>query len=111
MGHGEHDMEIAGGQKFAFPCRQPALSCLRLALGAMPVSARVVGDGLITATLAGIAMPAEGGGAAALNGAKGLELLEIQARSIAVEKTLALGAEDVSHLYGGPSHGFFLRWY
>jgi hypothetical protein len=56
-------------------------------------------------------MSAEGSGAAALNGSQGLELLVVQARSIAVEKALALGAEDVSHLHGGPSHGFFLRWY
>ena len=56
-------------------------------------------------------MPAEGSGAAALNGSQGFQLLEVQARSIAVEKALALGAEDVSHLHDRPSHGFFLRWY
>jgi hypothetical protein len=56
-------------------------------------------------------MSTQGSGAAALNGAKGFELLKVEARSIAVEKALALGAEDVSHLHGRPSHGFFLRWY
>src|SRR5208337_5675644 len=111
MRHREHDVEIAGGQKFAFPCRQPAFPSLCLALGAVPVSARIVGDGLIIAARALVAMSTQGSGAAALNGTQGLELREIQARSIAVEKTLALGAEDVSHLHGGPSHGFFLRWY
>ena len=89
----------------------PALASLRLTLGAVAIATRVVGDGLIPAALTGIAMPAEGSGAAALNRSQGLELLEIQARSIAVEKTLALGAEDVSHLHRRPSHGLFLRWY
>ena len=48
--HGEHDMEIAGVEEFAFSCCQPALAGLRLTLGAVPISTRVVGDGLITAT-------------------------------------------------------------
>src|SRR5208283_5094777 len=111
MGHGEHDMEIAGGQKFAFACRQPAFPRLCLALRAVSVSARVVGDGLITATLAAIAMPTQGSGAAALNGTKGFELLKVEARSIPLQKAIALHVEDVGHLEGGPSHGFFLRWY
>jgi hypothetical protein len=104
-------MEIAGVEEIALPCCDPALASLRLTLGAVAIATRVVGDGLIPAALTGIAMPAEGSGAAALNRSQGLELLEIQARSIAVKKTLALGAEDVSHLHGRPSHGFFLRWY
>ena len=56
-------------------------------------------------------MASERGGAAVQQGAEGLELLEIEARSIPVEEALALHAEDVGHLHGGPSHGFFLRWY
>src|SRR5260370_42063140 len=76
MRHGEHGMEIAGSQEFALAGRQPALAGLRLTLGAVPISARVVGDGLTSATLASVAMPAEGSGAAALNGPKALELLK-----------------------------------
>ena len=40
--HSEHDMEVTGGQEFALAGRQPAFARLRLALGAVPVSARVV---------------------------------------------------------------------
>ena len=36
--HGEHDMEVAGGQEFALAGRQPALARLRLTLGAVPIS-------------------------------------------------------------------------
>ena len=50
VGHGEHDMEITGSHEFALSGRQPALAGLCLALGAVPVSARVVGDGLIATT-------------------------------------------------------------
>ena len=45
--HSEHDMEVAGGQEFALAGRQPALARLRLALGAVPISARVVADGRV----------------------------------------------------------------
>ena len=108
--HGEHHMEIAGVEEFAFPCRQPAFARLRLTLGAVAISTRVVGDGLITATRASIAMPAQGGGAAALNGTKGFELLKVEARSIPIQEAIALHAENVGHLEGGPSHSwFFLR--
>ena len=44
---GEHDMEIAGVEEFAFSSCQPALAGLRLTLGAVPIATRVVGDGLI----------------------------------------------------------------
>ena len=107
--HGEHDVEIAGVQEFAFPRRQPALARLRLALGAVPVSARVVGDGLMTASRTSIAMAAERSGAAAQNGAKSFELLKAEARSIPIQEAIALRAKDVGHLEGGPSHSLFFR--
>ena len=102
-------MEIAGGQEFALAGRQPALAGLRLTLGAVPISARVVGDGLIPAARASIAMTAEGSGAAALNGPKGFELLKAKARSIPIQKAIALRAKNVGHLEGGPSHSSFFR--
>src|SRR5437773_7028836 len=80
--HGEHGMEIAGSQEFA-------LAGLRLTLGAVPISTRVVGDGLIFATLASVAMPAEGSGAAALNGPKGRghESIELFIINMFIERT------------------------
>jgi hypothetical protein len=41
----EHDMETSGVEEFAY--RQPTLAGLRLTLKAVPISTRVVGDGLI----------------------------------------------------------------
>jgi len=107
--HGEHGMEIAGSQEFALAGRQPALAGLRLTLGAVPISTRVVGDGLISATLASVAMPAEGSGAAALNGPKGFELLKVKARPIPIQEAITMRAQNVGHLEGGPSHSCFFR--
>jgi hypothetical protein len=81
---------------------------LRLALRTVPVPARVIGDGLVTALRTGIDMTAQRSRAAALNGAKGLELLKVKASSIPIQETVALCAEDVGHLHGGPAH--FCLW-
>jgi hypothetical protein len=94
-----------------FPRGKPTLARLGLALGAVPIATRIIRDGLKSALGAGIEVASERSGAAVQQGAKDLELLKIEARSIAVEEALALHAEDVGHLHGGPSHGFFLRWY
>ena len=90
--YGEDKVEIAGVEEFPFPCRQPTLASLRLTLGSMAIATRVVGDGLITATRASIAMPAQGSCAAAWNGTKGFELLKIKARSIALQEAITLHA-------------------
>src|SRR6266700_6557415 len=109
VGHSEYDMEVTDGQEFAFSGRQPALARLRLTLGAVPVSARVVRDSLMTAARAGIAMAAQRSGATAQNGTKRFELLKVKARSIAIQEAIALRAKDVGHLEGGLSHFSFFR--
>jgi hypothetical protein len=54
-------------------------------------------------------MAAQRSRAAALNGAKGLELLKVKAPSIPIQEAVALRAEDVGHLHGGPGHFGFVR--
>jgi hypothetical protein len=92
MGHSEHNMEVAGGQEFSLAGRQPTLARLRLTLGTVPISARVVRDGLMTAAQASIPVATQCCGAATLNGAKRFELLEVKARSIPVQEAIALRA-------------------
>src|SRR6266550_3238366 len=46
---GQHDVDIVGGQQFLFPCLEPAHTGVALTLWAMPVSARVVRDGRMSA--------------------------------------------------------------
>ena len=81
MGHGEDHMEVAGSEKLSLSCREPVFTRLRLALRAVPVPARVIGDGLVTALWTGIDMAAQRSRAAALDGAKGLELLKVETPS------------------------------
>src|ERR1035438_4332688 len=109
VGHSEHDMEVTGGQEFAFAGRQPALASLCLALGAVPVSARVVGDGLMTTARAGIAMTTQRCGAATQNGAKRFELLKAKAGSTPIQEAITVHAKNVAPLEGGPSHFSFFR--
>jgi hypothetical protein len=109
VGNGEDHVKVRSGQQFLFPCGKPTLARLGLALGAVPIATRVVRDGLKSALGTGIEVTSERGGAAVQQGAEGFELLEIEARSIPVKETLALGAEDVGHLHGGPSHFLCFR--
>jgi hypothetical protein len=53
---GEDDVHVAGGQQLSFPRLEPAQARVALALGAVPVSARVIRDGSMSAVRALIAM-------------------------------------------------------
>ena len=47
MRQSEHDMKIIHFQQFFLPCREPAFSCLRLTLGAVPIA---TGNGDVSIT-------------------------------------------------------------
>jgi hypothetical protein len=85
-------MEVASGQEFSLAGRQPTLARLGLALGAVPISARVVRDGLMTAARACIPVATQRCGTTTLNGTKRFELLEVKAGSITVQEAIALSA-------------------
>jgi hypothetical protein len=55
----EDDVEGGDSEKFFFPCGEPALASLRLTLRAVPVSAGVIRDGLMTALRTSIDVAAE----------------------------------------------------
>ena len=62
----EDNMHVGRRQKLPFARLQPALACVALALGTVPVAARVVGDGgSMSAVGTAITMAAERSGAAA----------------------------------------------
>jgi hypothetical protein len=67
---GEHEMKIGHAEQFLFSRGEPALARLSLALGAVPVPAAVIGDGLVAATRTVIDVPAQGRRAAASDGAQ-----------------------------------------
>ena len=82
VGHGEHDMEVVGGEQVAFPRCEPAFAGLCLALRTVPVAAGVVGDGgLVTAPGTSIDVTAQRRRAAAWNGPESFELLKVEAFS------------------------------
>jgi hypothetical protein len=66
--HAEDDMEVSCGQDFLFAGSQPTLARLCLALGAMPVTAGVIGNGLMTAPGTTVQVAAERRRAALLDG-------------------------------------------
>ena len=56
---GKDHMEVGDAEQFLFACVEPAPACLGLALGAVPISTRVVGDGFIPAGRTSIHVTAE----------------------------------------------------
>src|SRR5271156_753709 len=72
MGQGEDNMEVRHRQQFRAARGEPLGACVSLALGAVPVAAGVVRDGLMTAATALIAMTAQSRGAAARDGVEHL---------------------------------------
>jgi hypothetical protein len=69
------NMEVRHRQQLRATRVQPLGTCVSLALGAVPVAAGVVRDGLMTAAAALIAMTAESRGAAARDGVEHLTML------------------------------------
>ena len=74
-GQREDQMEVGDRQQFGGPLLQPLGAGQRLALGAMPIAARVIGDRAVVAAVAGRDVTAQGGGAAALDGPRDAPLL------------------------------------
>jgi len=65
MWDAEDEMIVADSQQFLLSLGQPLIACTGLALGAVPVAAGVIRDGLMSAAHARIAMTTEHSGTAA----------------------------------------------
>jgi hypothetical protein len=83
---------------------EPTLPRLRLALWAVPISTRVIGDGLMSAGATPIEMPAERGRATARDRPEHGSLLRTSPRML-LNEGVALRVEDVGPLHGRPAHG------
>jgi hypothetical protein len=104
MRKGEDHVHVGGGQEFLSASLQPTVAGLGLTLGAVPISARVVRDGAIPAAGTRIAMPAERGGAATLDGRQDLAMLGGQPGAAAFNESLPRHADEIGHLQGWPVH-------
>ena len=71
----EDHMDVARREKLLLTRCEPAIASSRLTLWAVPISARVVGDGAMSAASAFIEMPAECGGATPRNGQQHFDVL------------------------------------
>ena len=100
----EDDMYIRDVEQLALAGCEPALPRLRLALRAVPIAARVIGDGLVSAGVTPIEVAPEGGRATARDRAEDRSLLRAQPRML-LDKGVALRVEDIGHLHGRPAHG------
>jgi hypothetical protein len=67
-------MVVDNRQQLLLPSLKPLLSCISLALWAMAVTTRVERDGLVTAMIALVTMPAQSSGAAANDGIENFDL-------------------------------------
>src|SRR5215469_11445965 len=85
---------------------QPLGARVPLALGTVPIAARVEGDGLMAAASAFIEMTAQCRGAATNDGIEHLVMHPCKVRLVLVTEAAACCADDVGHLEGGPAHRF-----
>ena len=99
----EDDVHVRHVEQLALARVEPALPRLRLALRAVPIPTRVIGDGLMPAGVTPIEMPAERGGATARDRAEDRSLLHAQPRML-LEEGVTLRVEDIGHLHGRPAH-------
>jgi hypothetical protein len=74
VGQSEDHMKVGDGQQFGGTFLQPALASCRLALRAVPIQARVIGDGSLSATITLLDVSAERGRTASDDGAEHFEM-------------------------------------
>ena len=102
--HGEDDVHVTGGKQLPLPRLEPAQASVALTLGAVPVSARVVRDGSMSAVRALIAMSTQRCGSAAGDGQQHFFVLSVDPLVTALNEGLPGTANDVGHLQRRPVH-------
>ena len=85
----EDDVEVGHRQQLGRARGQPSVASVRLSLGTVPVAARVIGDGLMSAAGASIAVTAERRGAATDDGVHHLAVLGSKMRSMQIKEAAA----------------------
>src|SRR5580658_6098574 len=104
MGKGEYDVGIGRWQEFSAPRGHPSVTRLTLALRAMPVAARVIGDGAMAAAGTLIQMTSHGGGAASLNRDEYFQVQPCEPGWRAVGETMCGGGYNIGQLWERPIH-------
>ena len=86
------------GKQLGLPAFEPLRAGERLALGTMPIAARVVGDALMATRVALLDMAAECGGAAQFDRAHHAPLDATEPPGMGLPILRAAAAKDVRHL-------------
>jgi len=108
-GQCEDNMDVACREKLLATCCEPAVAGTRLTLRAVPVSARVVGDGAMPAAGALIEMAAEHGGATPRNGQQHFDMLPGDPLTASFDECISRGADEIGHLERWPAHLLVLQ--
>jgi hypothetical protein len=82
-------VDVAGGQQLFSPGFEPAVARIRLAFWAMPVAARIIRDGLVSALGTHIGVPAERRCTAAQDGVQHLQVEPGKPFLAALEETFS----------------------
>src|SRR5260370_33637798 len=103
-------MDVARGEKFLTTRLEPTVASVGLTLRAVPIAAAVVRDGrTVPAVGALIEMPAQGGGATALDGSQYFDVLPGDPPAPAFDESASRGANQIGHLERRPVHLRVLR--
>jgi hypothetical protein len=98
-------MKISAGQEFGLTPLQPLRSGQGLALGTMPISARVVCIPFVAALITSFQMTAQRRGATQFDRAQHSLLLLGQRSSMCVPNLVAVRAHDIGDFQGRPHTG------
>jgi hypothetical protein len=101
---GEDDMNVGGGQEFPAARSQPTIASEGLTLGTVSVSARIERVGTIPAAGTAITVPAQGGGAAALDGRQHFPMLAGDPATTRFDELLSRHPDEIGHLQRRPTH-------
>src|SRR5258708_6044034 len=105
----EDHMDVTRWEKLLATCCEPAIASSCLTLRAVAISARVVGDGAMSAAGAFIEMSAERGGTTPRNGQQHFDVLPGDPLTASFDECVSRSADQIGHLEGWPVH-LLLLW-
>src|SRR6516225_5900519 len=105
----ENHMDVTRRKKFPATFFQPTFPSTCLTFRAMPISARVVGNGAMSAVSTFIEMPAGRGGTAPGNSQEHFDVLPGDPLTASFDECASRSADQIGHLQRWPVHLLLLR--
>ena len=107
---GENDVIVGNRQQLRLAIFEPLLRGGGLALRAVAIAARIVGDPFVRAVLAALDVAAERGGATGFDRRHDLQLGKAHVTGVGLTPRRPMGAKDVGDLPGRPRHAALVSW-